>query len=75
MAGDRYVAPIESSFTERGGVKQKGADVSKRANGRTALKIARTKGRKEIAEILRAHDHERLVSCPVSQLTFIIDRG
>ncbi len=34
---------------------EKGADVTKRAIGRTALKIAQQKGRKEIAEILRAH--------------------
>jgi len=33
----------------------KGADVTTWAHGRTALKIARNKGYKEIAEILRAH--------------------
>jgi ankyrin repeat protein len=33
----------------------KGADVTARANGRTALEIARTKGSKDIEEILRAH--------------------
>jgi uncharacterized protein len=33
----------------------KGADVTANAFGRTALKIARTKGSEDIAEILRAH--------------------
>jgi ankyrin repeat protein len=33
----------------------KGANVTKRAIGRTALKIARKKGREDIEEILRAH--------------------
>jgi ankyrin repeat protein len=33
----------------------KGADVTARPNGRTALTIAQKKGRKEIVEILRAH--------------------
>jgi ankyrin repeat protein len=34
---------------------EKGADVTNRAIGRPALKIARKKGREEIAELLRAH--------------------